>query len=80
MMSPRQFNLHHLLINRDQYSSVKYIELINLQEEEREIESKEIKTLAEKKRLNTIKQELIPLKIFIDNAAFHREQIKNEIG
>jgi hypothetical protein len=59
---------------------VKYIELINLQEEERELESKERKTLAEKKRLTSIKKELIPLKLFIDNATFHRKEIKKEIG
>ena len=69
-----------ILIIRDQYSSVKFIELLNLKEEERVLESKLRKTVNDKKRLDTIHEEIAPLQEFIDNAAFHRKQIKNEIG
>lgn len=59
---------------------MKFIELINLKEEERVLETKQRKTANEKKRLDAIKEEIAPLQEFIDNAAFHRQQIKNEIG
>jgi hypothetical protein len=59
---------------------VKFIELLNLKEEESTLETKQRKTANDKKRLETIKEEIIPLQEFIDNAAFHRKQIKDEIG
>lgn len=59
---------------------MKFIELINLKEEERSLETKKIQSAKDKKRLVAIKEEIVPLQDFIDNAAFHRNQIKNEIG
>ena len=64
----------------DQYSSVKYINLIKLRDEKRDIEYKEKLSKKEKERIQEIEVELIPLENFINDARKHCEQIKLEIG
>jgi hypothetical protein len=64
----------------DQYSSEKYVRLINLEEEHRELLAKEKKTVADRLELKRLEKEIAPLKSFLDDAASHRIAIKAEIG
>lgn len=68
------------LISSDSYSSVKYVQLINLQEEYKELNEKEKKSPADKIELKRLEKEIAPLKSFLDDAAIHRKAIKAEIG
>lgn len=72
--------LAHCLISRDSYTSVKYVKLINLEEEYKELDEKEKKSPADKIELKRLEKEIAPLKTFLDDAAIHRKSIKAEIG
>lgn len=64
----------------DQYSSEKYVTLVKLEEELREIQEKEKKTTADKREMKRLEKEIAPLKSFVEDAASHRKAIKSEIG
>jgi hypothetical protein len=74
------FILFGALIFSDSYSSVKYVKLINLEEEYKELNEKEKKSAADKIALKRLEKEMSPLKTFLDDAAMHRKSIKAEIG
>lgn len=69
-----------ILILRDQYTSPKIIKLMELETEMKEIQDKTKLTAKMKKRLSEIEDEMKPLKQFLEDARFHRAQIKKEIG
>lgn len=68
------------LTSRDQYSSEKYIRLVKLEEEHRDLEAKERKSAKDKLELKKLEKKIQPLKSFLDDAASHRKAIKAEIG
>ena len=59
---------------------MKYVKLINLEQEYNELNEKENKTAANKIELKRLEKEIAPLKTFLDDAANHRKSIKAEIG
>jgi hypothetical protein len=53
---------------------------MELKDEKAEIEAKKNLTPKLKKRLSEIEEEMKPLNQFLDDARFHRQQIKKETG
>lgn len=69
-----------MLTSSDQYTSPKIIKLKELEDEKAKIDELPKKNAQQKKRLDDIEQEMIPLTQFLADAKLQRAQIRSEIG
>lgn len=67
------------LIFSDQYSSVKYIRVVKIKEELRDLEDQPKISKKDAAQIKILKEELEPLETFLSDAAEHRKAIKAEI-